>query len=202
MRDSKDAKRNPSLVFAMKVVVNRNKDLQPLPHIPPTDVLMDDDLIFGASVWSTDDNVDLGLPPPKTSPPSSDPQFEDQFEDFNDLIENTQADAADDDFGDFGDFGDADAAGSMDFEHEAAFEAEVRTAGPSHWCSLKLDPMPSRLELTQQVKEVLEPIWGYEDPSSIFTGEGIREVEGIGQILVTPERCLLSFHFLHWPEVY
>jgi hypothetical protein len=84
---------------------------------------------------------------------------------------------------------------STSFEDDIGFGEKTPVAGPSsikEWHPLKLDPLPSRLELAEQVNEILEPIWGYGDPSEILTDEGIREVDGISQILVTSERYLIS----------
>ncbi|RDB22779.1 Uncharacterized protein C8E11.05c [Hypsizygus marmoreus] len=152
---------------------------------------MDDDLTFGASVWGTTDSpVDIVPPPPKPSAPSGF-QFDDQFDDFNEPgPEITQANADDDDFGDFGDFGEAPVGNSADFGDEVGFGEEVRIAGPSsyaEWHPLRLDPLPPRQELEEQLNEVLGPIWGYDNLASILTDEEIREVEGVSQILVTPE---------------
>jgi hypothetical protein len=161
---------------------------------------MDDDITFGASVWGTSDSVDT-IPSLRTNPPilstSSESQFgEDQFDDFDDPVQTVQADAADDDFGDFGDFDEAEVVNSTGFEDDVGFGEEVRIAGPSShtgWHPLRLDPLPPRSELENQVNSILEPIWGSEDISEVLTDEGIREVEGVSQILVTPERSLFLF---------
>lgn len=156
---------------------------------------MDDDFTFGSSVWDTNDKVDIAPPPRKPSPLVSEVQFDDQFDVFNEPVDTAQADAADDDFGDFGDFGDAETADPAGFEDENVFGEEVQIAGPSshsEWHPLRLDLLPSRLELEEQLNEVLDPIWGYEDLANIMTSEEIREVEGITQILVTSERYI--FH--------
>lgn len=152
---------------------------------------MDDDITFGASVWSTSDVADT-IPPLQTNPPIlSTPHFgEDQFEDFDDPVQTMQADAGDDDFGDFGDFDEAEVVNSTGFD-DGEFGQEVQIAGPSsyaEWHPLRLDPLPSRSELEDQVSSILEPIWGSADISGLLTDDGIREVEGVGQILVTPER--------------
>jgi len=166
---------------------------------------MDDELTFGTSVWGLSEEVDVTPLPLKTLsliPTSSDLQQDDGlFDDFNgSVVPNT--DMVDDDFGDFGDFGEAEIVNSTGFD---GFGEEVPVAGPSshgEWQPLKLDPFPSRSELIEQVNELLGPIWGYGDPSDILTDEGIREVEGISQILVTPERylILLSINLLGFIE--
>jgi hypothetical protein len=151
---------------------------------------MDDDLTFGASVWGSED-PDVTFPPLKSSmlTTSNFQQDHDPFHDFDGPTESNP-DEADDDFGDFGDFDDAEIVNSTGFEDDIGFGEEVPVAGPSHkdWHPLKLDPLPSRSELSEQVNNILEPIWGYRDPSEMLTDEGIREVEGINQILVTSER--------------
>ncbi|KAJ7498712.1 hypothetical protein FB451DRAFT_1384504 [Mycena latifolia] len=67
----------------------------------------------------------------------------------------------------------------------------VPLAGPSSfptsWEPLRLDPLPDKGDLREQVDIILAPIWGDVDISSVTTNEGIREVEGITQILVNPE---------------
>lgn len=151
---------------------------------------MDDDLTFGTSVWGITDTLDLGPPQTKPSTFSSKVQFnDDQFDDFDDLVETTHTGTVDDDFGDFGDFGQVEATGSSGFEE---FGAAMPLAGPSEWHPLKVDPLPSRQELTQELNDILQPIWGHAEASSMFMDEGIREVEGVSQILVTPERCSFS----------
>ena len=148
---------------------------------------MDDDLIFGTSVWGITDTLDLG--PPQTKSSTFSESSEDPFDDFDDPVETTHTGTADDDFGDFGDFGQVEATGSSGFEE---FGTAMSLAGPSEWFPLKVDPLPSRQELTEQLNEILQPIWGDAEASSIFMDEGIREVEGVSQILVTPERCPFS----------
>ena len=162
---------------------------------------MDDDFTFAASVWSTSEPVNL-LPTPKQTlhdiSPSSDfaPRQDSHFDDFDDFgtpSQTAEADVEDDDFGDFGDFGEGEEiAIPSEFGEEVGFGEEVRIPGPSshaYWEPLRLDPMPSRAVLEDHVNDILAPIWG-EDISDVTIGEGIREVEGISQILVTPERYL------------
>ncbi|KAG6916711.1 hypothetical protein DXG01_005660 [Tephrocybe rancida] len=146
---------------------------------------MDDDFAFGASVWGSD--APVSMLPPRTIA-SLEPQFNDNdgFDDFNNASDIVPADAGEDDFGDFGDFGEAEVVETSSF----GFEEDVRIAGPSsssEWHSLKLDPMPSRQGLTEQLNNILEPIWGYDDLANILTNDEIREVEGVSQILMTPE---------------
>jgi hypothetical protein len=157
---------------------------------------MDDDLTFGASVWGTSEEVDItpfSLKAVSFIPTSSDLQHDnDPFDTFNGPTESNP----DDDFGDFGDFGEAEIVDSTGFEDHIGFVEEFPVAGPSshrEWHPLKLDPLPPRPELAKQVNEILEPIWGSVDTSKGLTDEGIRDVEGISQILVTSERYLILF---------
>ena len=148
---------------------------------------MDDDLTFGASVWGTSDPVHV-LPPPTTSSLHipEDPSFDDtQFSDeFITPAESLSGAEEDDDFGDFGDFGEAPAAGDNGFDH-ADFGGPI--AGSSRCRPLMLDPLPSRTVLQAQINEILGPQWA-DDTSDTLTNDGIREMEGISQVLVTPER--------------
>ncbi|KAJ7129453.1 hypothetical protein C8R44DRAFT_829956 [Mycena epipterygia] len=146
----------------------------------------EDDLTFGASVWGSSEPA---LPPPSqpkfTSPPHDD------FDDFGSPTETTRpVSEDDDDFGDFGEFGDAEEnAAGPEFSGSETF-GEIPVAGPSFqatWEPLHLDPMPDRVDLQEQIDEILAPIWGDTDISKVTTTEGIREVEGITQILVNPE---------------
>ncbi|KAF5387629.1 hypothetical protein D9615_000576 [Tricholomella constricta] len=153
---------------------------------------MDDDFIFGASVWGTTEPVDV-VPPRRTASPlesAPDSQFDNQFDDYNDPADTVQTDAGDDDFGDFGDFGDAAIASPSGFGDDVGFGEEVRIAGPSsnsEWHPLQLDPLPSRQGLEEQLNGILEPIWGHEDLANILSSDDIREVEGVSQVLVKPE---------------
>jgi hypothetical protein len=160
---------------------------------------MDDELTFGTSVWGTSEEADvtpLALKTVSLLHTSSILQKDnDPFDDFSGLTESNP-NAADDDFGDFGDFGEAEIINSTSFEDGMGFGEEVPVAGPSShrkWHPLILNPLPPRSELAEQVNEILEPIWGYGDPSEILTDEGIRDVEGISQILVTSERYMIPF---------
>ncbi|KAG8923758.1 hypothetical protein FRC01_012371 [Tulasnella sp. 417] len=116
----------------------------------------------------------------------------------------------DDDFGDFGDFGDVPAAAgttssAFNQPHAAGFDDDdgfgnfgstpsfqppppvlsIRTQ--RDWSPLQLDPLPRLSDLMELVDEILEPLWENlrED---VFTDEPERQVEGPGQVLVTPER--------------
>ncbi|KAF8195664.1 hypothetical protein K438DRAFT_1587143 [Mycena galopus ATCC 62051] len=151
---------------------------------------MDDDLTFGSSVWGSSEPV---------LPPLSQPNFISSsapLDDFDDDFGSPTTEAAnpvadeDDDFGDFGDFGDAEENPPGPEFSESDNFGEIPVAGPSFqtsWDALNLDPMPSKVDLREQVDEVLAPIWGNVDISQVTTKEGIREVEGISQILMNPE---------------
>lgn len=150
---------------------------------------MDEDITFGASVWGTSETVDI-LPINTTPLAPTSPQYGD-FDDFGPSADSTQTDTEDDEFGDFGDFGDTELASPVEFGAEMGFGGALQIAGPSsrtEWHPLRLDPLPSRSDLEGTVNEILGPIWGDQDISQVTSGEGIREVEGAGQILVTQER--------------
>ncbi|KDQ21095.1 hypothetical protein BOTBODRAFT_27094 [Botryobasidium botryosum FD-172 SS1] len=163
---------------------------------------MDDDFSFGIAVWQ-----DAPVSPsqkdasphnsiPTTSAIVDDSAFDD-FDDFRDPIAASTSAAItadDDDFGDFGDFGDVDDNGFGDVG--AAFPAaddfasgtfQPLPAAPDVWEPLRLDPLPSALELNERVQSILSPLWAHIDPEKIMTSEDIRQVEGLGQVLVTPE---------------
>ncbi|KAM6496030.1 hypothetical protein JOM56_008736 [Amanita muscaria] len=150
---------------------------------------MDEEFTFGTSVWGSSDPVDL-VPPgsiPITTQQSSpislgETQFSDDFDTFATPAESIGVpdDDEDDGFGDFGDFGEAQ---GNEFD-DANFGEPI--AGSSYWQPLKLDPLPPRPKLQQQINENLEPLWADHD-TDILTDEGIRELSGISQVLVTPE---------------
>lgn len=147
-------------------------------------ISMEDDLTFGVSVWDTIASPE-GVSPIKTRlpipqpPESSDSGFDD-FEDFN--TAPTSAVEAQDDFGDFEEFGESPTV-TASFNNQAL----LRTPSERDWQSLRLDPLPGRSELEAEIHRILEPLWADED-SAVTTDDPIREIEGIAQILVTPER--------------
>ncbi|KAJ7721171.1 hypothetical protein DFH07DRAFT_898392 [Mycena maculata] len=149
----------------------------------------EDDLAFGASVWGSSEPALLASSSPNLFPP---PQAKlDVFDDFGSPTETSKpVSEDDDDFGDFGDFGDAEEnAAGPEFSGSEVF-GEIPVAGPSFqtiWEPLKLDPIPDGVDLREQADEILAPIWGGVDISRVTTNEGIREVEGITQILINPE---------------
>ncbi|KAJ3883928.1 hypothetical protein F5051DRAFT_493582 [Lentinula edodes] len=154
---------------------------------------MDDDLTFGASVWGAD--VSSPFPPTKLKPPTlsleddfiSTPNGDDGFDDFEDFGPTETVAGDDDDFGDFGDAIEDIAVTPADFP-------ETPVAGPSksqmstQWEPLRLDPFPDRQQLERDIDEILEPVWDDEEAQEqVFTKDGIREIEGVNQILVTNE---------------
>ncbi|KAG6868168.1 hypothetical protein C0993_006836 [Termitomyces sp. T159_Od127] len=148
---------------------------------------MDDDFTFGASVWASNDPV-KALPTQKSfSAPK--PQFgnDDRFDDFCSPVDVIRAGAGDDDFGDFGE---AATTCSSGFEDDVGFEEDVQIAGPpsvSDWHTLKLDPSSSTEGMNEELQSILSPLWGYENLTNILTSDGIREVEGVNQILMDSE---------------
>lgn len=179
---------------------------------------MDDDFTFGASVWATPDPVDekppaaaAESPIDKRKPPAPltlDAQEDNfahtdtGFDDFDDDDFGAPAEAVqfsegkDDDFGDFEDFEEGEDNGGfaapVSFQ-DVQFEDPFAAPGPSRfkpWQPLKLDPVPSYPDLQEEIYEILDPIWADEDISKVTTDDPIREVEGVGQILVTPSRCV------------
>ncbi|KAG7096733.1 hypothetical protein E1B28_004146 [Marasmius oreades] len=150
---------------------------------------MDDDLTFGTSVWGSTEPVDLLASNSKSSEDTTSQRTDgDEFDDFDDFgSPETGNIPVDDD--DFGDFGDADESTQpVDFKEEMAYP-EIPIAGPSRidWEPLHLHPFPDRKMLTDQVNAILEPVWSSCSISHYTTKEGIRDVEGVNQILVTNE---------------
>lgn len=162
---------------------------------------MDDDLTFGASVWGAD--VPSPFPPTKLKPPTlsleddfiSTPNGDDGFDDFEDFGPTETVAGDEDDFGDFGDAIEDIAVTPADFP-------ETPVAGPSksqmskQWEPLRLDPFPDRQQLERDIDEILEPVWDDEEAQEqVFTKDGIRDIEGVNQILVTNERYVKTlFH--------
>jgi hypothetical protein len=153
---------------------------------------MDED--FGTSVWgtATPDIVSLSSPAYPTFPQSS--FTVSQFDDLDGF--GTQKDVSggeddDDDFGDFGEFGQAEEGTTEEIENSSHFsEPAGSVAGSSSrdWEPLHFDPHPSRRTLEAQIEEILGPLWNTDDTSQALTDEDVREVGGLAQILVTPDR--------------
>ena len=170
---------------------------------------MEDDIAFGASVWGAPDAslpiAPLVVKPPtfEVSPsPSTAPDDFDDFDNFRTPAETTAGSGEEgeeeDDFGDFGDFGETQQlsitpAFSTSFG-EVQYAEPESISGPSirrDWQPLHLDPLPPREELQEQVDVILGPLWQQVDTSHL-TDDPIREVGGLNQTLVTPERYLCS----------
>ena len=163
---------------------------------------MDDDFSF-SSVWGapTDPSpilplkpITLATPlddfPPAPSSSQGEADGDDDFDDFGTAPSGAPSEMPDDEFGDFGDFGEAEASGTADFGDDGLGQ-QMPIAGPSipdtDWEPLKLDPLPSKTDLRSQLDNVLGPILD-DDISEYTTGEDLRHVEGLSQILVTAER--------------
>lgn len=153
---------------------------------------MEDDLTFGASVWGSSvisggaspikPSISLSMTVPPSAPESEiDDSGFDDFEDFN--TAPTSAVEGSEDFGDFEEFGEITTV-------TTGFDDQDFLNGPPsrEWHALRLNPLPERLELEEEIQRILESIWGDEDISQVTTDDSIREVEGIAQILTTPER--------------
>jgi hypothetical protein len=181
---------------------------------------MDEDLTFGASVWGTtlDDPIATRLAnitslssSESPVPPSPSPS-QDRLDDYDDFHTPPQTQnpsiAQEDDFGDFGDFGETEGLeGGGDFGHDTDFGQdgdfgdfsedatlhEEPIPGPSHtvWEPLRLNPLPSEEGLERQINRILDPVW-IRDISLLTTDDDIRQAEGVSQILVTPERFVVS----------
>lgn len=168
---------------------------------------MDDDFSF-QSIWGAPaDPSPIPSPkPPTLAPPLDDfppapsssqgeTDVDDDFDDFGTAPSGAPSEMPDDDFGDFGDFGEAEASGTPADFGDDGFEQQVPIAVPpipdSDWEPLKLDPLPSRIDLRSQLDDVLGPILD-DDISEYTTGEDVRQVEGVSQILVTTERYVCA----------
>ena len=64
----------------------------------------------------------------------------------------------------------------------------LEAAAGSDWEPLRFDSHPSRQRLETQIEEVLGPLWSNDDLGEALTDEDVREVGGLAQILVTPDR--------------
>jgi hypothetical protein len=164
---------------------------------------------WGTSIWDTPSEP-LSQPPlERLVPPVSPLAFQDVSESaqessgsavpptpFDDLDFGEAAQPAeDDDFGD--DFGEFDGGQSVEFAdgdmngfREADPMPEEFTPPPpiATWEPLRLDPLPSPSKLSDKVQELLGQTWTPSNPDDLMTSEGIRQVEGLGQVLVTPDR--------------
>ncbi|KAG8970196.1 hypothetical protein FRB90_010675, partial [Tulasnella sp. 427] len=100
--------------------------------------------------------------------------------------------AFDDDDDGFGSF--SDPSGSTSFQ-----QPSIRTY--KDWHALQLDPVPSLDDLTQQTDSILEPFWDQVEElvKGVFTDDVERQVEGVAQVLVTPESRSLYHTLLETP---
>ncbi|CDO76549.1 hypothetical protein BN946_scf184982.g8 [Trametes cinnabarina] len=162
---------------------------------------MEDDIAFTTTVWGapTDSVPPLAVKPPAfTASPG--PSTQDDFDDFDNFRTpaETISGSGDDGEDDFGDFGDTEQmpvtrSGFSSFGAATYEEPEV-IGGPSYtadWKPLHTSPLPSRDALQEQVDGILGPLWAHDDASRI-TDEEIREVGGLSQTLITPERYSCS----------
>ena len=144
---------------------------------------MDED--FGTSIWATttSDTVSLSSPNYPTFPHPT--LTVNQFDDIS--VEEDD----DDEFGDFGEFGQAEGT-AEDIGNSGHFSEPVTSvAGPSSswdWEPLQFDSHPSQQTLVAQIEEILGPLWNTDDTSQALTDEDVREVGGLAQVLVTPDR--------------
>jgi hypothetical protein len=148
---------------------------------------MQDDLDFGTAIWASSSDI-TRLPAPVAVPF----RVDDEFREFGASVEDAQAaNDDDDDFGDFGEFGDGhEDVGVAGFGEEIEFgeDARIPATPGAAWEPLRLRPSPSRSELYKQVSDIIGPIWADDDLSQVTTADEIREMEGVGRILMTPER--------------
>ena len=195
LHDLKGAGTNPSTCILTKLTSSL---------LPPPSHTMDD---WGTSVWDTADPIDLRPPaatttilaPPPLTPPPITPltAASDGFNDFDEFGEDLQMNTntgmdmggdGEDDFGDdFGDFGDGEVVEGFGEQQQETFALPTQTV-TGEWEPLRLDPLPTPQELAGMVEEILDTVWKLPDPGEVMTSEDIRQVEGLNQILVTPER--------------
>jgi Domain of unknown function (DUF5102) len=153
---------------------------------------MDED--FGTSMWATtaSDKVSLSSPDYPTFPqPSLTVNQFDDIDGFETQKDGFAGEDDDDEFGDFGEFGQAEGTtenigNSVHFSEPAA---PVSSSSSSwDWEPLQFDLHPSQQTLEAQIEEILGPLWNTDDTSQVLTDEDVREVGGLAQVLVTPDR--------------
>jgi hypothetical protein len=155
---------------------------------------------WGSSAWV--DAPSTSSPPAKLAPafalapppaPSAVIQTDDfdDFDDFGDSVAPVASAAGgggedDDDFGDFGDFGEVS---DTVVEQPLVEEPAPYVAPPARQLEmLRLHPGQPRAEIREQVERLIEPLFPRSEVEALTTGDGIREVGGLNQILVTEER--------------
>lgn len=154
---------------------------------------MDED--FGTSMWATTTSDRLSLSSPDLPTFSQASLTVNHFDDLDGF--GTQKDVSageddDDEFGDFGEFGQAEDT-TEDIENSSGHFSEpaAPAAGSSsswEWEPLQFDPHPSQQALEAQIEEILGPLWNSDDTSQALTDEDVRQVGGLAQVLVTPDR--------------
>ncbi len=152
---------------------------------------MDEDL--GSSVWATPASGVISLLSPNVSSTIS--QFDD-FDEFGPQEDVSKREDDDDEFGDFGEFGEFGQAedtteefgGSSGFNFKETEPEPAAGSSSWDWEPLRFDSHPSRQMLETQIEEILGPIWSSDDLGEALTDEDVREVGGLAQILVTPDR--------------
>lgn len=164
------------------------------------------DLYGGAAVWGDAPSLSSSTSTPKLgastankslfAPPKDDPF--DEFDDFGDPSQPAPTQPTeDDDFGDFEDFAQEPVAANTD--GQGAFNDDgfgfSDTAGfgdvsPAVSVPLRLNPMPDVNDLTEQVGDLLIGVVTGHHIDDGLTGEGIRQIEGPTQLLVTQERSV------------
>lgn len=145
---------------------------------------MDED--FGTSIWATTASDRVSLSSPKH------PTFLQPSLTVNQFDDVSAGDDDDDEFGDFGDFGQAEGT-TEDIGNSSGHFSEPAASGAGSssswdWEPLQFDPHPSRQTLEAQIEEILGPLWNADDTSQTLTDEDVREVGGLAQVLITPDR--------------
>jgi hypothetical protein len=147
---------------------------------------------FGPSVWATQESGTASLSSPYFSTiPRALPMIN-QFDELGGF--GTQGDAAaqgdDDEFGDFGEFGQAEDTTEEFADSSRRLSVPIPVMDSSPWDRElhHFDPQQSRSMLEAQIEEILGPLWDCDDLSEALTDEDVREVGGVVQILVTPDR--------------
>jgi hypothetical protein len=153
---------------------------------------MEDDLTFGASVWGSDltstsaslTKTPISLSTTILPAPSSEDLGDSSFDDFEEFnTAPTSAVDGGDDFGDFEEFGEATDV-TTNFSDDT-FSSDLPS---QEWHALRLDPLPERAQLAEEIRSILDTIWADENILRVTTDDPIREAEGVAQILTTPER--------------
>ena len=161
---------------------------------------MDDDFGFNPSVWgdisSESHPVPTAftntVPAPRVVPTSFD-DFDDAFADDDDnIFGQAQPAAGGDDFDDFGDFdeGGGDTFEDSQFpEDSSSFDRPAETILlETEWQPLRLSPLPMSGKLSEQIQSVLAPLWENGTVYGAVRDGNIRQVEGVNQTLVSPDR--------------